>query len=131
MGAKDTRQSYARDQAAALTHIAMRLQRCKKGSVAGLLSQAQTCLDRYRTARVLVDVPVAPISDTVAGELEFALPALRDVIQETVAPMAYALLVFALDDQPGSNMCYVSNAELDPMCQAMAQFVTAHEAAKE
>lgn len=114
-----------------MAHIALRLQRCKKKSVAGLLAQAQTCLDRYRLARILVDQPVAAISDTVAAELEDALPALGDVIEETVAPLAYALLVFVDDDRPGSQMCYVSNAELDIMCQALAQFVTAHAAESE
>ncbi len=127
---KEAREVYARDQAAHLSHIAMRLQRCSKKSIPGLLREADVTLARYKMAKFLHSEPTGEvIQERIVEDLEAPMNALSEVIMDVVAPFGFALLVFSQDPKdPRTN--YVSNCNRDDICEAMREFVTVHEASK-
>ena len=133
MASKQQREQVARDEAATLARIAMRMQRVSKDKMDDLLDEADRCLKRYKRARFCIfvgdDKAVGTIGDKVSEDLEASMQALAAVIMETIAPRAYCLLIFEADTT-GDQMGYVSNANRDDMCEAMRQFIVAHERAK-
>ena len=141
MDSKQRRESQATYEAATLARIAMRLQRGGKKHVGKLLEDADACLKRYKMAHFVGDdKAVGTIGDKVAEDLKASMQALGDVVKETIAPRAYCLLVFGSDDllvvgpdgvgKAGDELAYVSNANRDDICEAMRQFIVAHEKSK-
>ena len=133
MATKQAREQVARDEAATLARIAMRLQRVPKDKIAKLLAEADQCLKRYKMTRFVGDdKAVGTIGDKVVADLEVPMHALADVIKDTIAPRAYCLLVFEPDEagDAGAELAYVSNAHRDDICEAMREFIVAHEAGK-
>lgn len=125
---------YASNQAAKLTRLAMRMQRADKKHINKLLEAADLCLRNYKMARFVGDdKAVGTIDDQVAEDLEVPMQALADVIKDTIAPRAFCLLVFSPDEagDEGAELGYVSNAHRDDICEAMREFIVAHERAKE
>ena len=117
---------YARDQAATLAHVALRLQRCKAEAIDKLLEEASQCLYRFKMARNLVDPKnIASITEQVTEDLSVAMQSLGTVIKDTIAPHAYALLVFDVNDDGTGVLNYVSNANVDDVCTAMREFIDA------
>ena len=136
MASKQQREQVARDEAATLARIAMRMQRVSKDKMDDLLDEADRCLKRYKRARFCIfvgdDKAVGTIDDQVVEGLKASMQALGGVIRDTIAPRAYCLLVFEPDDvgNAGDKLAYVSNANRDNVCEAMRQFIVAHEKSK-
>ena len=136
MASKQQREQVARDEAATLARIAMRMQRVSKDKMDDLLDEADRCLKRYKRARFCIfvgdDKAVGTIGDKVSADLEASMQALGDIIRDTIAPRAYCLLVFGPDGvgKAGDELAYVSNANRDDICEAMRQFIVAHERSK-
>jgi len=130
MNNKEKQQMRARNAAADLTHVAMRLQRCRETSIDALIKEADLCLNRYKMARLVANAePSETISDLIPDELTITMESLAQVIRESVDPAAYALLVFGRD-HAGGQLAYVSNADRDDLCQVLREFIVAHEGAK-
>ncbi len=118
---RQQRLNYARDRAAELAHLAMRLQRCKQRDVGKLVEDAHKCLLRFKMASGLVDQKnIAGITEEVAEDLLVPMQSLGDVIRDTIAPHPYALLVF-----DSGGMMYKTNANIDDVCIAMGEFIDA------
>ncbi len=134
MGKKDRSASYARDQMAHLTHLCIRMQRCRKESLEGLLQQAEQTLRRFRMAKFVGDeIPVDMLKDVLPEDLNEPLSVMGEVIRDTFRPHAYALFVFGKGqaDKPGAHMGYVTNAQLPDLAQVMREFVVAADAAED
>ena len=133
MASKQAREQIARHEAATLARIAMRMQRAPKDKMDKLLVDADACLSRYKMARFVGDDKVVGIiDDQVIKGLEVPMETLAEIITDAVAPRAYLLLVFESNDagSAGARMAYVSNAHRGELCQAMREFIVAHEKSK-
>ncbi len=133
MDRKQRRESQAKYEAATLARLAMRMQRAPKDKIGQLLAEADQCLKRYKMVRFVGDnKAVGTIDDQVGKDLEVPMQALHDVIKDTIAPRAFCLLVFSPDEggDAGAELGYISNAHRDDICQAMHEFIVAHERAK-
>jgi len=130
MNEKQQRIFNARDQMAHLTHLCMRLQRCREKDVGHLLEEAEQCLQRYKLNRFIKDDATGGvIEDDVPPELEPSMKALAEVIGDTVKPYGFSLLVFGMEDH-GGRMNYISNCHIDDVCRSMHEFVAAAEKGK-
>ena len=126
MTIKRERQLARTHIAAELTRIAMRLQRAPADQIGELLQRADRCLHNYKMARIIESQkPSGTFKDDVSDEP--TMQALADVIRENVKPHLFALLVFTKETDADGLTNYVSNANRDDICVAMAQFIAANE----
>ena len=130
MNNKERQQMRARDAAADLSHVAMRLQRCKESSIDGLLKEADLHLNHFKMAKLVMNAgPTESITELIPDELSTVMESLAAVIRENIDPAAYALFVFGRSER-GGQLAYVSNAERDDLAQVLREFIVAHEAGK-
>lgn len=127
MSKKQQLESKRTHFAAELARIAMRLQRTPADKQANLLRAADRCLHNYKMTRIIESQkPSSVFDDTISDQA--TMQSLADVIKENVAPHRFALLVFTKEPGEDGRTNYVSNANRDDICAAMAEFIAANEA---